>query len=71
MKVKELLPLLSKNQETELYYKDFGNCASYPDGLLTMGSMIEANILKIDTVYNYACKITVLKILTDEEHKTI
>lgn len=37
MKVKEILPLLSHNQETQLHYKNFGYCASFPKGFMGIG----------------------------------
>lgn len=50
MKVKEMLPLLPFNQETEIHCKDYGKYCCYPQGLTGKRSH-EANILKIETDY--------------------
>jgi len=66
MKVKEFLDLLPSNQETQLHYKDYGHCSSYPSGFAYMGDRImDASILKIETEYCSPCNCTIVKIFMD------
>lgn len=66
MKVKDILYLLPKHQETQVYCSDYGYYCSYPVGLLDMEErIISATVTKIETDYIEACKCTVVKIYTD------
>lgn len=65
MKVKDILGLLPENQETQIHYKDFGHCSSYPLGFLNMDRILNANILKIETGWIESCRCTVFCIYTD------
>lgn len=72
IKVKELLPLLAENQETSIYFKDYGHMSCYPQGFMYETKKLEANVLKIETVYIPICNCTEVKIYTDflmEENK--
>lgn len=66
MKVKDILILLPENQETQVYFKDYGHYSSYPFGLLNCGERVpNATVIKIETDYIEPCKCTVVKIYTD------
>lgn len=66
MKVKDILVLLSENQEIQVHCKDYGHYSSYPIGLLTMGERVpNATVTNIETDYIESCKCTVVKIYTD------
>lgn len=65
MKVKELLPLLCENQETSIYFKDYGHMSTYPGGFQYETKALDANIEKIETNYIDVCGCTEIKIYTD------
>ena len=66
MKVKDILNLLSENQETEIHCKDYGHYSSFPIGILSMGERVQnATVTKIETDYSEYCKCTIVKLYTD------
>lgn len=68
MKVKDILILLPKHQETQIHFKDYGYYASHACGLLNFCTKtLDANVTKIETDYINDCKCTVVKIYTDLE----
>lgn len=71
IKVKELLPLLTENQETSIYFKDFGHMSSYPKGFMYDSKKLEANILRIETVYLHNCNCTEVRIYTDFTNESV
>lgn len=65
MKVKDILFLLSENQETQIHCTDYSHYSSYPISLLNLNEcVLNENITKIDTDYFKKCKCTVVKIYT-------